>query len=283
MPHSRIVRYVVIGALLVAALIVPSAFAQDTEPVVIAATADGITLPEGLTAGYTVITFNNETEAPFAPVLARLNDGATVEQFMGALAQGPQAALALVGVLGNPDVHPGESRQVGYDLLAGDYLFIQIGPGGPPNILPFSVAEAEGEPTPVPEADVTMQMVDFAFAIPGEIAAGEQVWQISNLGEQVHHMFVYKVEDDAELPATLEAFIAAYRAIVPGQPFEFPYENVYTWEVMSPGETAYPVIDLRAGRYAIVCFIGDSASPSDAMISHLEHGMLRLVSVTEAS
>jgi hypothetical protein len=274
---------VVVGMLLIAALIVPSAFAQEAEPAVIAAAADGITLPDGLTAGYTVITFTNETEAPFAPALARLNEGATVEQFMGALAQGPQAALALVSVLGNPEVHPGETQQVGYDLLAGDYLFIQIGPGGPPTILPFSVAESEGEPTPVPEADVTMQMVDFAFAIPGQIAAGEQVWQISNLGEQVHHMFVYRVEDDAELPATLEGFIAAYRAIAPGQPFEFPYEHVYTWEVMSPGETAYPVIDLPAGRYAIVCFIGDSASPSDAMISHLEHGMLRLVSVTEAS
>lgn len=274
-------RYFVIVGVMLVMLSVSLMTNAQLDSAMIVSNADGITLPEGLTAGYTTIIFHNDTDVLFAPVLARLINGASFDDFMGAMQQGPQAALGLVSVLGSPEVNAGEIQQASYELVAGDYIFANVPAGAPPTILPFSVAETSGDvTTEAPEADVVLNMVNFAFAIPGDIPAGEQVWRISNLANQPHHIYVYRVEDDAELTSVLDGFITAYRAIQPGQPPEFPYETEYVWTVMSPEQTAYATINLEAGRYAIACFIGDSASEN--AVSHLEHGMLRLIDVVDA-
>ncbi len=50
-----------------------------------------------------------------------------------------------------------------------------------------------------PVIDVTAQ--EYAFVgIPEEIAAGPTIFNITNEGEQVHEMIVFRISDDVDLP-----------------------------------------------------------------------------------
>jgi hypothetical protein len=180
-------RKFVIGVALIlwAMSLMLAALAQDAPAsypeFTIVANAEGITLPEGLTAGFTTLAFQNDTEAAFAPALARFREGKTMEDFMTAMAQGPagqQAALEAVAVLGNPDAAPGEVERATYNLLAGEYLLVNFAPGGPPTILPFTVADAATDLAAEPDAQVEVTLVDYAFAMPGVLSAGDQVHHV---------------------------------------------------------------------------------------------------------
>lgn len=197
---------------------------------------------------------------------------------MGAMQQGPAAALAVVTILGGPEVGEEGSADVTYELLAGDYLLLSFASDGPPALLPFSVAEAQGETGEAPEADVEITLVDFAFAITAELKTGEQLWEIANLGKQPHEMFVFRVDDDATLPDVTEALTTAMMSAEAGPP-EIPFETAFAWTPMSPDTRAWVEVDLEPGTYAAVCFIPDTTS--EAMVSHLEHGMIVLVTVSE--
>jgi hypothetical protein len=77
---------------------------------------------------------------------------------------------------------PNTSVDITYDLPAGDYLLLSLGAGAP-DIKPFTVAENEATPVEAPEADVTVELVEFAFALPDTLEAGAHTWEISNVGK----------------------------------------------------------------------------------------------------
>ena len=278
---------VLVGLLVLLTIASAAVSAQEESLPTISATAEGITVPEGLVAGLTTIVFQNDTEAPFAPFLARFNEGKTLPDLMSAMQVGGfNPVFEVVTILGNPDTPPGESYQVTYDLLAGDYVLLSFGDfrGGPPTILPFSVAEIETEAEATPEllvADVTVQLADFMFAMPTEIEAGAQLWQIENVGEQAHHMVIFAVENDV----TLEDVTAAISDALMNAttfPAPMPYETVFGWGIMSPAQSAYIELDLEPGKYVFVCFLPDQTAedPEQAM-THFAHGMIKLVTMDE--
>ncbi len=266
---------------LLTALVTISAVAQDEmEYPTIVTNADGITLPEGLVSGVTTLTLQNDTEIDFQPAIARFVEGATMEDFMAAMqAQDFAGMLATVSVLGSPSVKPGEAVDVTYDLAAGDYVFLNFAPAAPPTILPFTVAENEGEPVEAPEEDVEIQMVDFAFAMPIELTTEEVVWKFTNAGEQTHEMVVFSVEEDDTVDSVSEAMMEAMMAATPGARPEWPYEDAFSFVGISPGETAWMNVELAPGTYAAVCFIPDVTS--EEMMTHLQHGMIVLFTVSE--
>jgi hypothetical protein len=254
--------------------------AQDVEPIVIIAAEDGVTLPETWVSGINTITLQNDTEIAFAPTLARFINGATMEDFTTAMmAQDVAGMLATISALGSASAEPGESVNVTYDLLAGDYLFINFTPAGPPTLIPFTVAENEGEIAEAPEAEVEIVMVDFAFGMPLELTTGEAVWHFSNEGEQTHEIVIFSVDEAATVESVTTAAMDAMMAATPGAPPEFPFEQVFSFVGMSPGENAWMTVDLEPGTYAALCFIPDTIS--EEMSPHLSHGMITIFTVGE--
>ncbi|MDX1994087.1 MAG: hypothetical protein SF029_17000 [bacterium] len=246
----------------------------------VVASADGITLPEGLTAGYTTLNFQNDTEIPFSPIFARFKEGKTMPDFMTAMqAGGPGPVVEVVDVLGSPTVNPGETLSATYDLTAGEYIVLSFSADGPPNILPLVVGEAAADAiTTEPEADVNLVMVDFAFALPGEIAAGEQTWKLDNIGDQVHQIEIYSVPEDATLAGMITEFTEVIQNMEPnsGRP-DFGHELVYSWAAIGPDVAAWATLDLPPGQYFIACFVPESDAAE--MVTHFAHGMVRLVTV----
>ena len=184
-------------------------------------------------------------------------------------------------MLGGLETPAGESINLTYDLSAGDYLLLNFAEAAPPTILPFVVAEAEDAMStaePLPEADVPVELVDFAFHMPTELQAGEQFWSLTNNGTQPHEMAVMRVDDGAELADVTSTLMDAIMAATQGPP-DMPYETAVSWSVMSPGERVWANVSLEAGTYVVVCFIPDFTAQE--FVTHMQHGMIQLITVSD--
>lgn len=215
-----------------------------------------------------VVAFN--LSAMPGGLVARLNEGVTLEQFNEGLAQpDPTAAISLVSLLGGA-TNTTDGKLI-IDLQAGQHVLINFSEDGPPSAVPFTTGEASGATAPT--ADVTVDLVDFNFAIPAEIEAGPKVWQISNKGQQWHEMAIVKLNEGATIDDVLAMLQSEEESAGPP-----PFEDVAFWSPNSPGETGYVTWDLPAGEYTVICFLPDLAGD---MSAHAAHGMVANLTVTE--
>jgi uncharacterized cupredoxin-like copper-binding protein len=234
--------------------------------IAVAMTDAGLSIAEEVPSG--VVAFNL-TAAPGA-LLARLNEGVTLEQLNEGLSQpDPTAAVALVSLLGGAS-NTTDGKLI-VELQAGPHVLVNFPEDGPPSAVPFTAGEPSGATAPA--ADVTVDLVDFNFAIPAEIEAGPQVWQISNKGEQWHEMAIVKLSEGTTIDDVLAMVQSEEEPSGPP-----PFEDVAFWSPNSPGETGYVTWDLPAGEYTVICFLPDLAGDFSP---HAAHGMVANLTVTE--
>jgi hypothetical protein len=251
---------------------------------------DGSTLSglETLEAGYHTLTLENNAEAPSSLYVFQIKDGFSAEDveaawnnvnasFMGG--GDPNAAinelLGVANVLSGPLSEPNTSNEIGLELTPGHYLLIGEARGeeGPQQgTLNLTVNEAATANT-APEADVNVVMADFAFAIPGDIKSGEQLWKVTNEGQQIHHLIIMKPKEGKTLDDIL--------AYDPSSGEEEPATEVGIIEVMTNGKSAYKTINLEPGDYIAICFMPDHAEGGDGM-PHFMHGMVQNFTVVAA-
>lgn len=270
-----LIRLLVFALLMLLAAL--PALAQDGIPAVtITASADGLAAPETVPAGLIELTFENAGEAMLFAMMARLNEDVTMDDFMGALMQGPENAIPLVTLKGSPAAMPGESQVVTYHLEAGQYVLMNMG-GEEPQIANFVVEGETADASAELESDLAVTLVDFAFGLPTTLPAGEQTWLIENAGEQWHEMAVIPVPDGMTLEEVMPMLMAMEEEAEGdgGMP-----ELAMLWSPISPGENAWVAVDLAPGMYLVGCFLEDVTSEEGAI--HLEHGMIQLITVEEA-
>jgi hypothetical protein len=269
------------------------ASAEYPELVVIAADFS-FDMPTTTPAGFTRLTMLNDGEIDHHAMFMRVNDGSTLEQLQDALTQ-PDLGLifAVSQSLGGPEVGPGGRASVIAELLPGQYEVICVIPeaDGTPHYMmgmhtPLEVTEPVGE-APAPQADLTVEMVDFAFEMPEmEIAAGPQLWAAPNVGEQVHEMVILQLAPGTtadDLQAALQAIDPAAAAATPGaapaSPAAMtgppPFFAIGGVAPMNPGYTNWAVLDLEAGDYVAICFVPDPATG----MPHFALGMIMPFSV----
>jgi hypothetical protein len=257
-----------------------AASGQTTTPTVtITLSAEGLVTPETIPAGWVEITFENTAEAPLFGIMARLDDDATMDDFMGALMgmmSGETGIIPPATFTGAPAAMPGAVQLVTYNLAAGSYVLLNVA-GEEPQIAMFAV---EGEAADMgfePEADLTVALVDFAFGLPVELSAGEQTWLIENVGEQWHELIVIPVPDGTTLEDAMSLLMAVEEEAEGegGMP-----EFSMVWSPMSAGEQAWVRVDLAPGTYLVSCFIEDVNSDEHAI--HAALGMIQIVTVTES-
>ncbi len=215
-----------------------------------------------------VVAFNLSA-APSA-LLARLNEGVTLEQLNEGLSQpDPMATVSLVSLLGGAS-NTTDGKLI-VDVQPGRHVLINFAEDGSSSAVPFTAGEPSG--ATLPAADVTVDLVDFNFAIPAEITAGPKVWQISNQGEQWHEMAIVKLTEGATIDDVLAMLQSEEESSGPP-----PFEDVAFWSPNSPGETGYVTWDLPAGEYTVICFLPDLAGD---MSPHAAHGMVANLTVTD--
>ena len=115
-------------------------------------------------------------------------------------------------------------------------------------------------------ATVTITTTDYAFTMPDTITAGVTELALVNRGKEPHHAWIIRL-DSAK---TLKDVFAALQA---GGPPPKWAVDVGGPNAGAPNSTAF--LDLKPGRYAVVCFI-----PSPDGKPHIMKGMAKEVIVT---
>jgi hypothetical protein len=276
--YPRAIRALLV--LVTAALTASAMYAQDELPTAtISAAADGVTVPETLPEGLVAITFDNTAEAPFVPILLRLNDDVTMDDFMGAMGGDPGQMTELATLKGGTQINPASTVEVTYDFTPGNYALLNFA-AEEPQVATFTVeddAAVESGSQTEPEADLKVALVDFAFGIPVELKAGEQTWLLDNRGQQWHEMVVYKIDDKLSLA---DAKALVLESMTAEDPSTLGLEQAFLWLPMSEEQHAWVNLDLEPGTYAVACYLPDvNAETEEDMHSHMENGMIQFITV----
>ena len=242
----------------------------DTPEIVIKASDFSFEAPAKIEAGLVNITMENVGQEPHHVQMARINDGATLEQATNALQSDLGQFFSLVTFTGGPGlVDPGLSSNVTLDLQPGTYLLLcfMAGHDGVPHLAKGMMATTEvteGRNNAVvvkPEADLSLTLKDFKIELPDEIKAGKQTWEVANEGPQAHEVMIVKLAEGKTLDDVL-----AFEQAPHGQP---PFVNLTGFQAINPGQSGWLNLDLDPGNYAAVCHVPDPASG----IAHEHLGM----------
>lgn len=252
------------------------AMAQDATPaaggypeLTITSAEYSFDMPATAESGYTRLTLNNQGAEDHHAIFIRLNDGVTQDQFMEVLMSGDLGALANIGAAyGGPMANPGGQGSVIAWLDPGTYEVVCLIPDdqGVPHaahgmISLLEVAEGAAA-APDPVADVSITLVEMTFdGLPAEVAAGPQVWGVTNGGTQLHEMAIYQMA-----PGVPAAAIIASITAPPASPEAAPAEETGPSPFvagtgaapMSPGATNFVELDAQPGEYLVVCFVPDA-------------------------
>ena len=264
---------------LVGGVFAGSALAQDemAYPVYdVIITEEGLEFPEGIAPGIAAFNFDNSAreESESGVMLFQLAEGVTMEQFF----EGLQAAmmsddaepLAEVGaIMGGSYMQAGSSVELIFNLTPGQYIAMEFNREAPA-IMPFEIS-ADMEPVADSiEADVEVDMLDYAFGTPDTLESGEQIWALTNSGEEDHEVAVIRILDDS---LTEEAI---RDAIINGEePEEGQTESLYSFINLTPGGEAWMKVNLEPGRYLLICFIETAEGEP-----HFHKGMLKFITVS---
>jgi plastocyanin len=230
-------------------------------------------LPASATAGPTHLTLNNTGKELHQAQIARLNDGATLEQFTAAIQNpDPSAALGLVTLVGGPtSVQPGQSGSVDVDLKAGTHVFLCFisGADNVPHLAKGMIAplEVTGTSTAgsLPTGDASLTLQDFSFTGIDSLTTGAHTISVTNNGPQPHEAGIVKLNEGVTVPDVIKMLGAADAQSGPP-----PWTDVGGMAGITPGTTATFDMDLPAGQYAFVCFVPDAATGKP----HVQLGMI---------
>ncbi len=145
-------------------------------------------------------------------------------------------------------------------------------------IAPLALAGCGGGGASIPTVPVTA--ADFSFSLPETIAGGLIRLQLTNSGQDSHHMQVVKLNQGVsqqQFQETLQETLQAFP-----QEGEAALSRIFQIVAFTggpsgigPGGQSEAVVDLQAGDYVLLCFIAGADG-----IPHLAKGMVQPLTVT---
>lgn len=260
------------------------------EGYIIQVTAEGIEAAQRLPGGIVPIRFAAGPGVPAALLLGRIHAHSSQEAMMQAMMEGgPLQGLGHLSLLGGAMLEPGQSKDVIFQMQPGAYVLINLA-AEMPQIGGFEVADDLVSSMAQPQADVIIDMVDFAYAMPDELPAGRRIWEITNSGNQWHEFTVTPLAPDTR-PADFLAMLESLAELDGPPPAD---QFAFFWMPSDAGERAWVQVELEPGLYGFACLLPDLAAETATEestteetahadhaghVSHLERGMIRLVTV----
>lgn len=229
--------------------------------------------PDTIQSGMTTVVLHNDGPSLHHLMLVRLDSGKTVADLKAAFAalkpgmdMPPSWAVPSGGV--NPPM-PGAETRATFMIRPGNYAVVCV-VDVPDHVLHadkgmitgLTVVPSERPSAPAPTSDMTVTMVDFAFAPSTPFTAGHHVVKVVNDGKQPHEFEVIKLGPGKTMD-DLGRWGQTYKGPLPGT-------SLGGAAPMAPGDVEYIPLDLTPGDYAILCFVVDPASH----MPHLAKGMV---------
>ena len=254
--------------------VAPVSAAPVTKPRVVEVTGEDFKFeaPDIIPAGLTEFRFMNKGPSLHHMALLKLNDGKTVEDLRAVLAN-PGPPPSWVKEMGGPNApDAGLEANATVMLEPGNYALICfVDLGGPPHfakgmIRPLRVVPAKNAATR-PKADVTMNLVDYNFALSSPIRAGTRTIRVHNAARQHHEIELIQLN-----PGVTRDEFMNWMDKMEGPP---PAKAIGGVAGIEPGMTQYFTANFTPGNYVLMCFLPDARDGKP----HLAHGMTQQITV----
>jgi hypothetical protein len=252
------------------------------DQLVVTVTDDGVSVPATFESGYTEFVLDNQSSKVYAHEIVKLTEGADPELFKQSIIAffSGTADEAMIGqVMGSVEVFvggaigtvPGGTRNVGLVLTPGTYVMYadQISEEGllidEAHTATITVTEG-ANPAPEPKADYTINMAEYAFALPADLKAGTHLFKFENIGEEDHLGFIFKLPDG----------MSAEEAMHSEDP-NVDWAEAQGVHAVGAGSVTYVEMTLEPGA----TYLFDCPIPNDEGVSHDEMGMMQFVTIPE--
>ncbi|HEY7030081.1 MAG TPA: hypothetical protein VH482_02075 [Thermomicrobiales bacterium] len=184
---------------------------------------------------------------------------------------------------GGPNAYLGQKDGAVVELAAGDW-FIAVdrsGESGPAGQSPdtTSALKVTGELTAGEGivGAVPVNLKEYTFEIPASVAAGPQIWELTNTGKQPHFLAVAQVPDGTTFDQVMGLIAFAFTG-TPQANLSLGFEDVqdvYDSSVVSAAQRTWIQMDLDPGTYVAICFIPDQETQQP----HAAMGMVQVFTV----
>jgi len=235
--------------------------------------------PDHVEAGPVRLTAVNEGRTYHQLTVARVDDGATVDEVTAAAAEGDTTAVEEMTTAhgGVNLLDPGGSGTAELSLdEPGRYVLLcfMVEPDGHSHLMagmtaPLTVTATTATHAEPPPADAHISMRDFAYDVDTTSLQGARRVSFDNDGTVDHEAIVVRLRP-GRTNADLLTYLGARQA---GQDLplsEAPGEAIGGPGATGPGRSTVVDLDLTPGDYAIFCAIPD---PEHDGMPHLAEGM----------
>jgi hypothetical protein len=226
------------------------------------------TLPDTLLSGLTAFHLRNEGRQPHHLMLYRLDPGKRLSDVLAALAAGG-AHPGWMHAVGGPNAVPPGGESVGTVQLAPGSYVVFCHVKSPDQVIHFAkgmlkaltVTPAGGAARPLPQADLTLTLRDYAFKFSRPPRHGRQRILVRNVGTQAHEVILSRLA-----PGKSSGDFVRWMNTQQGPPPVIPWGGTTD---LPPGGAMTIDVNLEPGRYSLVCRVRDAADGRP----HDEHGM----------
>lgn len=274
-----------LGALaLVAGLLIVSACGsgggETSQPTPVSIEVSGkgkdvkVKAPESVKGGLAQIDLKNVSDGPRDAQLVRVEGDHKPQEFVKLLERqgGPIPDWVQDGG-GIGTTPPGQTRSATQNLAEGNYIIASIPEGEEaPTTAEFKVeGGSEGE---LPETTGEIVAKEYSFDADG-LKPGKQKIKFENEGQELHHAIGAPLRPGKTLEDVKKFLSEEGGGDQPSGPPPIDEQSGFNTAVIDGGISQVVDVDLKPGKYALICFIQDrKGGPPHAMM-----GMIKEVEV----
>ncbi|MFL5759764.1 MAG: hypothetical protein ACJ789_08495 [Thermomicrobiales bacterium] len=291
---SRVLRVIIVAFSLVTVGLA-GVSAQDATPAASSALASlglpelkvtitdtGIQAPAEASAGLTYVTLDNQSQTIADATFVVQPKGLTLKQIAADLAQQETIPdwVYTTTFAGGPVAPAGGTGAAIVDLSAGDWLIALTDSESSPSPATLKVTgEAESAKSGAEPADLKFTMKGYKFDFPDEVAAGQQVWEVTN-DDPIPHFAVLLRYPGPVTEQDVEALLSADSATPPANLTIDPakIEDGGYVPLHTQGKISWVEMNLTPGTYIALCFMSDKGS----QVPHAAMGMYDIFTVPGA-
>lgn len=239
--------------------------------------------PSSIKGGLVEIRFTNAGKAPHEAQLLRIDGTHSLQEVLKIVAANgpskiPEWFHAEGGVATTP---PGQSRTTTENLPAGHYFVADAeSDSGPPPSARGATAQLDvtpGADGPLPATTATIEAKTvgkdkYEFVVSGLKAGPNKLLFKNDSKGELHHVVAFPIRPGKTLADVKKALATQGK---PSGPPPVDFMNAAGTEVIDGKRELVSTVNLKAGHYALVCFLNDR----DGGKPHFMKGMLKEVDV----
>jgi hypothetical protein len=249
--------------------------ATEPTPVAIEVSGKGkdvkATIPETVKGGLVEMTLNNSSDGPRDGQIIRVEGDQSPEDVLKQIeSEGGPIPDWLQDGGGVGTTPPGKPASVTQNLAEGNYVLVAAPEEeGEPATAEFKVEG--GEEGELPKTEARIVASEYTFEVEG-LKAGENEVTFENSGQELHHAIGFPINPGKSIDDVKKALSEEGE---PSGPPPFDPKGIFGTAVLDGGISQVVNLDLKPGKYAIVCFIQDRKGGPP----HVMKGMIKEVEV----